>query len=312
MNKKYSNCGKPINLPDRYEAKIEDFINYKSPLVVFTHYLNNAIPSHTHNFFELIYIRNGVHKFKVDNTLITLNANDICILNRKAVHSIEYSKIPNNQEIYYLLIHPDYFQDIFFQFAFLNSNSYFYKFLIESQLNDYTHQNYIILRNNEEALFTNLIESLINEFFSENLYKEKMVNLLLSSLMIDISRNYSKFDELNQIQSKDNFHETQAETIIRYIYSKSQTVTLKDLATHFNYNEFYLSSLIKRYTGNTFTTILQSIRFQKICAQLIESDLPIYQIISDNGYTNKSWFTKKFKEYFNKTPLEFRISYKKN
>lgn len=310
MNKLYYQCTRSINSPNNFEAKIDGFISNKVPLVVFQHSLNEDIPSHTHNFFELIHVKKGPHQVIVDNQTLTLHTNDICLLNRKAVHSINYSKNLNSPSVSYLMINPDYFQDIFFQYVFLNSENYLYQFLIESQFNEYKHQNYLVLSNTKETLIPNLIKNIITEFFSENIYKEKMLSLQLCSLMMDISRYYEKNYSSIRMQKEDNFHKKTAESIIQYIYSNSQTITLKKLAIHFNYNEFYLSSLIKQYSGNTFTDILQSIRFQKICAQLIENDLPIQKIVFENGYTNVSWFTKKFKEYFHKTPSEFRKSYK--
>ena len=90
------------------------------------------------------------------------------------------------------MINPDYFQDIFFQYVFLNSENYLYRFLIESQFNEYKHQNYLVLSNIKETLIPNLIKNIITEFFSENIYKEKMLSLQLCSLMMDISRYYEK------------------------------------------------------------------------------------------------------------------------
>lgn len=312
MNKLYYQCNKSISFANKFEAKLDSFIRDKVPLVVFQHSLNEDIPSHTHNFFELIHVQQGPYQVNIDDKTLTLHTNDICLMNRKAVHSINYSKNLNNPLISYLMINPGYFQDIFFQYIFLNSDNYLYRFLIESQLNEYRHQNYLVLSNTRDTLIPNLIKNIINEFFSENVYRDKMLSLQLCSLMMDISRYYEKKDRSNRMQKDADFHKKTAESIIHFIYSNSQNITLKKLSVHFNYNEFYLSSLIKQYSGNTFTDILQSIRFQKICAQLIESDLPIQKIILDNGYTNITWFTKKFKEYFHKTPSEFRKAYKNN
>lgn len=310
MSKLYYQCNESIISLNNFEARIDNFTSNKVPLVVFQHSLNEDVPSHTHNFFELIHVQSGTHQVTVDDETFTLHANDICLLNRKAVHSIRKTKNINSAAVSYLLINPDYFQDVFFQYVFLTSDDHLYRFLIESQLNEYKHQNFLVLSNTKDTLIPNLIKNIIAEFFSENIYKEKILSLQLCSLMIDISRYYEKNYRSSRIKKEDNFHKKTAESIIHYIYSNSQDVTLKKLAIHFNYNEFYLSSLIKQYSGNTFTDILQSIRFQKICAQLIENDLPIQKIILDNGYTNITWFTKKFKEYFHKTPSEFRKAYK--
>ena len=59
MNKLYYQCTKSINSPNKFEAKIDNFISNKVPLVVFQHSLNEDIPSHTHNFFELIHVKKG-------------------------------------------------------------------------------------------------------------------------------------------------------------------------------------------------------------------------------------------------------------
>lgn len=137
-----------------------------------------------------------------------------------------------------------------------------------------------------------------------------MLNSLISSLMIDLSRS-SIFSTSCKDGHEYVLEDQQMEEIIQTIYKDSAFITLKSLAKKFSYSEFYLSSLIKQQADSTFTIILQTIRFQKICFQLLNSSLTVNQIILDNGYTNKSWVTKKFKEYFKMTTTQFRKTYKK-
>ena len=73
-----------------------------------------------------------------------------------------------------------------------------------------------------------------------------------------------------------------------------------------------LSRLIRKITGHTYKELVQRKRFRKAVELLIETEIPVNDIVSEVGYENNSYFYRKFKERYHITPNEYRITHKDN
>ncbi len=92
----------------------------------------------------------------------------------------------------------------------------------------------------------------------------------------------------------------------KYVSEHLKDITLRDLAKHFNYSYFSAPGLIKKCTGMGFTPYVQSVRMARAAKLLLESDLAVAEIITQVGYQNDSFFRRKFKETYGKTPAQYR------
>lgn len=103
------------------------------------------------------------------------------------------------------------------------------------------------------------------------------------------------------------------DTIDRYITENLTDATIKGLADILGYSTVYSGHTIKRITGKTFSDYLQESRCAAAARMLRETNFPISHIISCTGYSNESFFRKKFKSLYGMTPLKYRnaINFKK-
>ncbi len=97
--------------------------------------------------------------------------------------------------------------------------------------------------------------------------------------------------------------------ILKYMDLHADTITLKELADFFNYSERQMARIIKDYTGQTFTGLIQNTRMAKACQSLRRPDIPISQIIRDAGYSNASHFYDVFRKIYKMTPAQYRKQY---
>ena len=95
-------------------------------------------------------------------------------------------------------------------------------------------------------------------------------------------------------------------SIESYIRTHSKDVTLDELASNFGYNKSYLSNMIGKESGFTFTEHLQNARIQNAGELLRTTDISIEEIIARVGYCNRSHFYRCFKKKHEMTPVEFR------
>ncbi len=92
---------------------------------------------------------------------------------------------------------------------------------------------------------------------------------------------------------------------MQYIGAHLDSVSLDGVAQHFNYHPNYLSSLLPRELGKSFSEILLEQRMERAVALLKGSPLPISEIAAMLGYSNNSNFYKAFREYYGVSPREY-------
>lgn len=91
-----------------------------------------------------------------------------------------------------------------------------------------------------------------------------------------------------------------------YMVDHYRTVTLASTAKHFHYSESYLSRLIRRQLGMSFSQLLQTIRLEKSCELLINTDIKITELCERIGYDNESYYIQLFRKTYGVTPLQYR------
>lgn len=72
----------------------------------------------------------------------------------------------------------------------------------------------------------------------------------------------------------------------------------------------HLSKLFKQCTDTTVSQYIYEQRMLKACDLLKHTNHKIYHIGESIGYPNTNWFIRKFRDYYQLTPLEFREKYR--
>mgnify|MGYP005833428367 CR=1 FL=1 len=95
----------------------------------------------------------------------------------------------------------------------------------------------------------------------------------------------------------------------KYIEENYQEdITLKELAKKWHYSPNYLGNIFKQEFGKGFSEYLTEYRMKKGALLLKNSDIKIYEVAHQVGYSNISSFIKQFKQAYDITPAEFRKS----
>lgn len=97
------------------------------------------------------------------------------------------------------------------------------------------------------------------------------------------------------------FHEVK-----QYVQVNYRTATIFALCEKFHYNEDYFNRLIRQYTGETYSKLLQNVRLQEAVRLLHESNVSVTEIAGLVGYSNRGYFYKIFTQKYGATPNEVR------
>ncbi len=86
----------------------------------------------------------------------------------------------------------------------------------------------------------------------------------------------------------------------------SQRVTLEGLAAQVSLSRSYLSTIFKSELGRTFTDYINTMRIEKSKEYLLNTSLSLVEISDLVGYSDQSYFTKKFVKQTGMSPGQYR------
>ena len=89
--------------------------------------------------------------------------------------------------------------------------------------------------------------------------------------------------------------------------SHSEVITLKEAASLAKMSVPQFVRLFKRVAGMSFVTYLTHVRLSRAARLLKESSLTIAQVACEVGFSDQSYFDRRFKDAFGQTPRDFRL-----
>lgn len=158
----------------------------------------------------------------------------------------------------------------------------------------------------------NRIVSLFFKYYSNSdvIYEIEYLNYY------QIFRHYSSieqlFDRLKEMfgqQSGEELHisNEMVKKIIGYVDSSfTEDIMLGTLSRKFNISLGYLSTMVKKETGKTYSEYVMNKRLNLAQELLNDSSLSIHEIVERVGYKDYFHFNKLFKKHYGITPSKYR------
>jgi two-component system response regulator YesN len=103
-----------------------------------------------------------------------------------------------------------------------------------------------------------------------------------------------------------NYQEQVIATVKDYVEAHFRKASLEEAAELVHMNSHYLSKFFKDKTGENFSDYLIAVRMLKAAELLQNLAYRTYQISDMVGYSSPKNFARTFKNYFGKTPKEYR------
>ncbi len=106
--------------------------------------------------------------------------------------------------------------------------------------------------------------------------------------------------------SGQNYNQKIIASVKQYVTENYQEATLYSAASLIKMNPFYLSRFFKQETGSNFSDFLLTVKMQKATELLQDISRNIDDISKAVGYNSPKNFTRTFKNFYGKSPREFR------
>lgn len=282
----------------------EDYFQMNTMHSVFISKHNRYTPifSHWHGFYEIVYVLDGSCKQTIGAKTISMVTGDFCFIAPHTLHSVS---VFDSSIVINILIRHNTFTDLFFNIL-RNDNiisNFFNQILFEKQFKDY-----LIFNTNNDSQIKDSILDMYLEFANKKKYNDILLNNMMMTLFIRLLRDYEHTAISSQVHQHSN-QDTIA--ILSYIQDHYRNITLQELAEHFHYTVSYCSRLIKKSTGQSYSKILQNIRYEKAKILLSTTDNSINDISIQVGIVSIEHFNRTFKKLYNMTPGQYRNIHKK-
>ena len=252
-------------------------------------------PIHYHQDIEFVYVLKGSVKLKNGSCDYVLREGDIFTNAGHEVHSITADDAENIVALIQISTH--YFSQYFPALSRACYRTY------SDKPKTKKHDN----------LQDKLLNILLHYSIKSSRYKSECVYA-----MVDVIKYLEKYFNLFTFNGDVvvNFESNNQETIERishiigYIYQYyAEKITLEDLAEMEHLSTFYLSHIIKNYTGMNFREFLCFARVEWSEIQLLDTNKKISQVARDVGFSTTAYFEKYFRKWFGHSPQEHRDLY---
>jgi AraC-type DNA-binding domain-containing proteins len=276
---------------DRKMIIKEDYFLRNRKVYISKHSRFADFPEHRHNFLELNYMLSGTVKQIINGNEEILHTGDILLMDKNAVHFVN---APGVNDLLINLMFPVENLDFESLSSIMHKNHYVFNFLLEN-ITCKKHSTYIIFRSSKHVVIKQLLDQIIDKYYSSSPFANEIIRLNISILFMELLENVPFEVHGNTHQQTEN---NLVFEILRIIHQDFRTITLSQLAKQLNYNKNYLSNLIKNKTGKPFKQLQIKERLERAKLLIENTDLTIEEIIYEVGWLNKSHFYRKYKEAY--------------
>lgn len=265
----------------------------------------NSYVLHRHHYFEFFGVLDGQLDIHMEQMNKRYFPGDFCLINQSVFHSEVYS---SDFCAIYISLRPDFFEalmsskessyfETFTQFAKRNND----ETGGDDSLDFHPVKNKALDDNVEQT--NSLLTTILSELLGKQTGYMDIVTGCLKRLFAHMqhSDNYSCVNTRYPKEKASVYHDTLA-----YIHQNRRKISRRELAEAMNYNSNYLADLFRRNMGISLSAYIRDICMQEAAKLLLNTDLPIYEIINAIGYANRTVFYQHFQEKYQVTPKAYR------
>lgn len=200
---------------------------------------------------------------------------------------------PREQVIIGVLIQKQTFYKTFL--PLIAGDSDLFRFFVDSRKNEFADE-FIHIDLSAVHAVRSILEMMVIEYARAN-SSQNILKPLAVSLLMYIARSYR---EKNGTAEPENL----SDAILRFMQSKMDAVSLSQIAEHFGYHPNYISTLLHKEKGKTFSRLLLELRMERAAMLIAETTLSLEDISALLGWSEPSNFYKAYRAFYGKSPRQ--------
>ncbi|MDF2904890.1 MAG: hypothetical protein K0R34_211 [Herbinix sp.] len=254
-------------------------------------------PEHKHNYVEVIYMCQGHTVHIVNGEEVELHAGELLFLSQNATQEILPAQLEDIAVNFIIL--PEFFDRTLQMIG--EEDNQLRNFVIGCLKNEDNQIGYLHFRISDVLPIQNLIENLIWTVLYEQ-QNNRSINQITMGLLFLQLMNHTDMLSVGRNQ----YEEELTIQILRFIEENYKDGLLTELAESLHCDLYWISRIVKRLTGKTYTELLQFKRLNQAAYLLTTTKLTVAEVSYAVGYDNVSYFHRIFYKRFHASPKEYR------
>lgn len=152
-----------------------------------------------------------------------------------------------------------------------------------------------------------LLELMVLEYANRTEDTQQVLTSMATTLYLLVSRAFRTRANLVTNAVEEPEGERSVREMLAYIDDHFRSASLKELSDRFSYHPNYISSMLHKETGKTFSAILLEKRMEHAAVLMRGTDLSNEEIADILGYTSTTNYYKAFRRYYGCTPREYSM-----
>ena len=256
-------------------------------------------PKHSHNFFELVFIKKGSGNHKLNESLFKYNKGDIFLLTPKDEHEFNIEETTTFGFIKFT-------EQLFLEKAELLSEVKWRKNIDAVILHSNSIPEAIVNNIDDKKQLFSLFEMMQKEYNTPIIYSRALLLELFGALLILISRNINATKNAAHIETfSEKERVSDMLSYIRQNVLDKEKIKVSAIADTFYMSHNYASIFIKKHAGVSIQQYVIQTKIKMAERLLKQTNLNISEIAQKIGFTDSSHFNKLFKKYVGVNPSEY-------
>jgi len=248
--------------------------------------------NHYHDYFEVFYVLSGQCVNTIGTERFALPAGSLCFIGPYINHTLE---VFDDSIVINICIRKTTFNEIFFNL--LTSGDFLSGFFL-GNLYPVDPIEYIVFNIGSDNEMIDMLFSMLIEQTRHDEYSDRIMHNLVSVFFSMVVRK--------KVKGQVTVGKVEQQRYISYINENFRSISLSDVAKHFNISRTHCSRIIKAVTGKSFSELLQSIRMRHALTMLATTNIKIEDVSLSLGYINQETFIRSFKKNIGLSPGQYR------
>lgn len=259
---------------------------------------------HKHEFFEVIYFLSEGCTHQFEDKEKPVRPGTLIFVPPYFVHQV---KIPKNARTFILYFDAHFPKPLELSevtnvdLISIKKHPEFAPFIFQKSLD-------FFVEGSDREMVTDLFELMARESRQQRLGTLDMQRSALRFFLLLMVRLYEEPIEKLIHENKQELSSSEAILkILKFMQTHlSEKITLEDVAREVFLTPNYVSHLIKRETGKTFSALILENRIERAKQLLQFTSKRLIEIAEEVGFPDEAYFSKRFKLATGKTPKKFR------
>ena len=244
------------------------------------------LPDREHDYVECVYVAEGTLEHRINEVWHTCEKGSFCYIPLGAKHAVRL----NEDSLCFVI---DIVPEVFQRLHLPNDAIQLFPMLYPSEGDETVRELVLQMwehQSRDHVLYAGVVYHL---FFALAHYIVQKYRYEIRNLSYGVFSNPVSYELLHSITES------------------YRTITLKQLAEEFHFSVPYLSSLIHKEFGMTFSALLRKYRLDKASEMLRETTKKVEDIGKAVGFGESAQFIRAFKKEYQLTPAQYRNEMKK-